>query len=367
MSPPATQDHTRALFVALAAVLVGFGAVMVQSASMTSWPAEAERLYFSRHVVFLLVAVAVGAVCARLPASFWFRAAPWLFAAVLVLLAAVLIPSVGTRVNGARRWLRVGSLSVQPAELAKLALPLLLCRLMRLRHAQQSRSFVRSLALVWPLAVTVPLVLLEPDLGTASFLAAGALVALFVGGWPLKNFAALGAVAVPCACAMVWLRPYQLRRITGLLEAWSDLNQAPYQLRQSLLALGEGGWFGVGLGRGWQKLSFLPEANTDFVFAVVGEELGLIATVGLLAVWAGLYAAGLRAISHLPRGGFAYPAAFALLTQLVLQAATNVAVVTALVPPTGIPHPLLSYGGTNLVVSMATVGIVLSLSRPTDS
>jgi cell division protein FtsW len=160
----------------------------------------------------------------------------------------------------------------------------------------------------------------------------------------------------------VSLKPYQMQRISGFLAAWTDLSQAPYQLQQSLMSLGAGGVTGVGIGRGWQKLSFLPEANTDFVFAVVGEELGLIGTLGLIAVWIGLYIAGLRTLRHLPRTGFEYAAGFTLLTQLVLQAALNVAVVTAMVPPKGIPHPLLSYGGSNLVVSIVSLGIVLSLS-----
>lgn len=129
------------------------------------------------------------------------------------------------------------------------------------------------------------------------------------------------------------------------------------------MSLGAGGITGVGLGKGWQKLSFLPEANTDFVFAVIGEELGLVGTLGLAAVWIGLYVFGLRLLRHQPRDSFAYIAGFTLLTQLVLQAALNVAVVTAMVPPKGIPHPLLSYGGSNLVVSIVSLGIVLSLSR----
>ena len=159
------------------------------------------------------------------------------------------------------------------------------------------------------------------------------------------------------------MKAYQLERITGFLAAWNDLDQAPYQMKQSLVSLGAGGFFGVGLGKGWQKLSFLPEANTDFVFAVVGEELGLIGTVGLIMLWGSFYAVGLRLIRHHDRQSFEYLTGFTLLTQLVIQAALNIAVVTAMVPPKGIPHPFLSYGGSNLVVSLLSVGIVISLSR----
>ena len=155
-----------------------------------------------------------------------------------------------------------------------------------------------------------------------------------------------------------------MQRITGFVTTWTDPSSAPYQVKQSLVSLGAGGFLGVGLGRGWQKLSFLPEANTDFVFAVLGEELGLLGTLGLLAIWGGVFACGIRLLRNLDRQGFEYIAAFTLLSQLLIQALLNMAVVTALLPPTGIPHPLLSYGGSNLVVSLVSIGIVVSLSRP---
>src|SRR5262249_38289913 len=142
-----------------------------------------------------------------------------------------------------------------------------------------------------------------------------------------------------------------------------DWSQVPYQLDQSLVSIGCGGLWGVGLGKGWQKLSFLPEANTDFVFSVVAEELGLIGTVGLLLLFAVLYWAGLRAAGEIRNNPFASTAAFVLLTQLVMQALTNMAVVTALIPPKGIPLPLVSYGGSALVMSLTCLGIVCSLSR----
>ena len=216
-----------------------------------------------------------------------------------------------------------------------------------------------------PVAVTAGLVMAEPDLGTALFLVAVAAIALFAGGWPLRHFVFAGLLSVPAASLLLLLRPYQMRRLTGFVAAWSDWSQVPYQLDQSLVSLGAGGLFGVGLGRGWQKLSFLPEANTDFVFAVVGEELGLLGTASLLVLWAAFYYAGLRAIRNVQRDRFATTAAFVLLTQTVLQALANMAVVTALIPPKGIPLPLVSYGGSALVTGLTSLGIILSLTRPT--
>ena len=185
---------------------------------------------------------------------------------------------------------------------------------------------------------------------------------MFLVGWPIRNFVFAALMAAPAAGYLVSVKPYQLQRITGFLATWSDMNQAPYQLKQSLVTLGSGGLSGVGLGRGWQKLSFLPEANTDFVFAVVGEELGLVGALGVVLLWGGIYAVGLRLLKDLDHKSFARVAATALLTQIILQAALNVAVVTAVVPPKGIPHPLLSYGGSSLMVSLVSFGVVISLS-----
>jgi cell division protein FtsW len=195
------------------------------------------------------------------------------------------------------------------------------------------------------------------------FLVICSAIALFAAGCPIRYFLAAGALAVPAAGFVAVLRPYQMRRITGFLAAWSDWSQVPYQLDQSLVSMGAGGLFGVGLGKGWQKLSFLPEANTDFVFSVVGEELGLVGTFSLLVLWGALFWVGLEVLRSVRNDRFAATAAFALLTQTVLQALINMAVVTALIPPKGIPLPLVSYGGSSLVMNLASLGIILSLSR----
>lgn len=363
------MDSRSSLFVSLVCVLLGFGLLMVHSASVTSRPTEFEQVYLSRHLLYLAVGIAAAVAAASLPPQFWSRAAPLLFLIALALLAAVLVPGVGTRIKGAQRWLRFGGWSMQPSELAKIALPLLVSRMMHARRDQLHRWIRGTVPLLLPLVLMVPLVLKQPDLGTAAFLVGGSGLVLFAGGWPLRNFLLGAAVAVPACGSLMAMRPYQIQRITGFLATWSDFDLAPYQLKQSLVSMGAGGTFGVGLGKGWQKLSFLPEANTDFVFAVIGEELGLVGTLSLVGLWLGLYFAGLRLLEHLPRRDFAFIAGFTLLTQTVAQAMLNVAVVTAMVPPKGISHPLVSYGGSNLVVCLVSLGIVLSLSRaePTDA
>jgi cell division protein FtsW len=281
-----------------------------------------------------------------------------------VLLVLVLLPGVGSRVKGAQRWFRFLGLSLQPSELAKLTVPLLVCRLAAERSALRFDWRRGLLPTVAPVAVAVPLVLLQPDLGTSLFLVMGTAISLFVSGWPLRWFGLGLAVAGPALGATMLAKPYQLQRIKGFLETWQDWTQAPYHLKQSLVTLAAGGTWGTGIGRGGQKLSFLPEAHTDFVFAVIGEELGLVGGAGVLLLWGVLFLTGLRLLRRVEPGRFEHAAACTLLTQVVLQAVINVAVVTALVPPKGIPHPLLSYGGTNLVVTLTALGLLFSLTRP---
>jgi cell division protein FtsW len=280
-----------------------------------------------------------------------------------MLLVLVLVPGIGVRVKGAQRWIRFPGMSLQPSELAKIAVPLMMCWLVDRNRHRLTGWIAGTIPFAIPIVFSVPLVLIEPDLGTALFLLGGASLVLFAGGWPLRNFLLGLSIAVPVALGALAMKPYQQRRITGFLQSWASFDDAPYQLKQSLVTMGAGGLYGVGLGRGWQKLSFLPEANTDFVFAVIGEELGLIGTISLIGLWCGLYLTGLRMLTHLDHRRFAFLAAFTLLTQLAGQAMLNIAVVTGMVPPKGISHPLISAGGSSLVVSLLAIGIVLSLSR----
>lgn len=359
----ADMDLDRRIFQLLVAIILGVGLLMVHSASMTSRPTEFEAVYLSRHAVFVGLGMLVAVVASRVPAPIWQRVAPWLFWGSVALLVVVLIPGLGTRVNGAQRWFRWGAFSMQPAELVKITLPLYIASLAAARHDRLHTWSSGFLGVAFPAAIAVPLVMIQPDLGTSLFLGGAALTVLFVAGWPLRNFFLSWLPVVPALLFIVVLKPYQLRRISGFVTMWSDWEQAPYQLKQSLLALSGGGWLGLGLGQGQQKLSYLPEANTDFVFAVVGEELGLVGTLTVIALWLAVFLVGLRLVTRVAHDRFAFAAAFTLLTELVLQALLNIAVVTAMVPPKGIPHPLVSYGGSSMLVSLTLTGILLGLTR----
>ncbi|MBM4074813.1 MAG: cell division protein FtsW, partial [Planctomycetes bacterium] len=286
------MDFSRQLFIALVLLLASFGLLMVHSSSVTSWPTEFDRVYLSKHLIFLSVGTAVAAFAASRRPSFWKRAAPYLFMITIMLLLLVLVPGVGVRVKGAQRWIRIPGISAQPSELAKVALPLMLCWILDRNRNKLTHLFSGTIPFFIPVAMMVPLVLIEPDLGTSLFLIAGAGLVLFAGGWPLRNFILGIIAAIPASLTILVMKPYQRQRIVGFMETWANVDSAPYQLKQSLVSLGSGGLFGVGLGKGWQKLGFLPEANTDFVFAVIGEELGLIGTCSLLLLWCGFYLVG---------------------------------------------------------------------------
>lgn len=348
-------------FVVCVVLLLAIGTMLVFSASITAMPSDFEQIYLSRQITFLTLAILAGTCCAVIPPAFWERAAPFLFLMSLLLLFAVLLPGVGTSVNGARRWLRLGPVSLQPSETAKITLTLLLARIV-VRQRQQPTVLAR-MQVLFAYLITAALVISEPDLGTTVFLMLIATLVLFFGGWPLREFFVAGAIALPAIATFLVLRPYQWRRLEGFVTTWTAPELAPYQVRQSLTTLGVGGWWGAGLGEGWQKLSFLPEANTDFIFAVVGEELGLVGTLSVVVLWVALLLFGRKLLQHQPEYSFAAVAGGTLLTQLVMQAAINVAVVTAMLPPKGISHPFISYGGSSLLVSCVAVGIIVGLSR----
>ena len=353
----------RRLFVSLVAVLLAVGVQMVHSASLTSLPSQADTTFLYRHLSYLLIAVCCGYLASRIPANWLKRNSRLMFTGLALMLILVLIPGVGTRVNGAQRWLRFAGLSIQPSEIGRLVMPIVASQIVsrfRIHSGFHARQIPQTLL---PLALILPLVVMEPDLGATVFLAAGYFLALFLGGWPLRYFFGCSLLLIPAIGSVAVLRPYQMQRITGFMAAWKDVTQAPWQIRQSLLSLGSGGLEGTGIGAGWQKLSYLPEANTDFVFAVIGEELGLSGTLTILVIWLGVFLTGRATLRHLQRTSFEWILGSTLVIQMMMQAMANVAVVTAMVPPKGVPHPFISYGGTNLLVNVVAVGLIVSMSR----
>jgi cell division protein FtsW len=336
--------------------LVAFGLVMVYSA--TSAPAVVDHgnpmTYLERQGAYALIGLALMTVAARFDYRRLRTLAPGLVLTALVLCFAVLV--VGTRVNGAKRWLGVGSATFQPSELAKLALAVWAAAyLARRRPPQTLRELAR------PIGVFCLLVLAEPDLGTAVALLVVLGAILIVSGVPLRPLAGAGTLVATLGLLAIWVEPYRRARIFSFLDPWHDPQGAGFQTVQALIALASGGPLGVGLGQGVQKVNYLPEAHTDMILGVVGEELGLVGVTSVIAAYAVFAYAGLR-LALRCKDPFGKRLAVGLVALVCGQAAINLAAVVGLAPLTGIPLPFISYGGSSLVVVLLSVGILLNIA-----
>lgn len=356
----------RALLLAVAA-LTAFGLIMVFSASeVQGWlwfhnPAY----YFERQLMWLALGVILLLAAANLD---YHRLRPlaWPLGVVtLVLMVVVLLPHFGVEVNGARRWLRLGPLQMQPAELAKIA-AIVFMALWLERHRDRLSSLengvVPFLAL---LGFTVLLVILERDLGT-TLIVAGILLAQFlVAGGRKRHVLLLALIMALCVYLFIRMEPYRLHRILAFVDPWSDPLNTGFQAIQSVVALGSGGFAGLGLGHSIQKYQWLPFAHTDFIFAIVGEETGLLGTSAVLALF-GLFAyRGYRVALKAP-DAFGSLLACGVTTWIALQAMINVAAVTVTLPTTGIPLPFISYGGSSLAITLLAVGILINVSTQSE-
>ncbi len=352
------------LFAVLA--LLGIGLVMVYSSSSV----KAEMIYedgfyfLKRQASWAVIGVALMFFFSKI--DYWIlkKWAKIVFAANLLLLVLVLVPGIGRVVNGAQRWIGFGSFAVQPSEFMKMAFVLFLawslCR--SLEHIGDFwRGLAPRLAL---LGLVFALVMLQPDMGTSLAIAGTVIVMLFAAGAKVWHLAGLAASALPLLGVMIWVAPYRLKRITSFLDPFADPQGSGYHIIQSLYALGSGGLFGLGLGRSRQKFFYLPEQHTDFIFAIIGDELGYLGGLVIIALFALLAWRGFMVATNAP-DSFAGLMAVGITAMIVVQGAINIGVVTSSMPITGIPLPFLSYGGSSLLPTMAGVGILLNISKHT--
>jgi cell division protein FtsW len=286
---------------------------------------------------------------------------PLIVTAVLMLIA-LWMPGLGVIRGGARRWLRLGSLFVEPSELAKLAVVFLLAELLSRRRERMDNFAAGPLPAFIITAPLALLILAQPDFGNAVMVVMLLFAMLFVAGVRLKHLGLAGGGALAIIGLQAVAKPYRMRRLSAFLDPWQAARGAGFQLIQSFIALGAGGGWGVGLGAGRQKMFYLPQAHTDFVFAVVGEEFGLIGALGIMALFAAILVRGMR-IAHKEPDPFASLLAVGLTALLTLQALINIAVVIGIIPTKGLPLPFLSYGGTAMVTALATLGALLALAR----
>lgn len=286
----------------------------------------------------------------------------WVYAFSLILLVLVLIPGIGQVRNDARRWLGVSSLAIQPAEIAKFTTVLFLADSLA-RRWQKMGDLIKGLGpYLVLLGITSVLVLAEPDLGTAVAIAASAAVVIFAGGAKIWHIILLGLMAIPVLGWAIMSKEYRLNRFLAFLHPWDDPVGDGYQIIQALYALGTGGPFGTGIGYSRQKWFYLPEPHTDFIFAVLGEEMGFVGTSLVLLLFFIIAWRGFRAAMSAP-DRFSCLLATGLTSLIVMQALVNIGVVTGSLPITGIPLPFISSGGSSLVISLASAGVLLNISR----
>ena len=351
----------------LALLLIGL--VMVASASIGISERELGEpfFYFQRQLFFVLIGLAAAVIGVSVPTHVWEQQSIWLLVGAFLLLILVLMPGLGHEVNGSRRWIRLGFMNFQASELARVML-LTYVASYAVRRADELRStfkgFMKPVGVLFAAAV---LLLAEPDFGAATVLMATGLGVLFLAGVRLRHFLVPVAVGAGGMLLLAFTSDYRLRRLTAFRNPWADPYDSGFQLTQSLIAIGRGEWFGVGLGSSVQKLFYLPEAHTDFVFAVMAEEFGFAGVVLVIGLFALLVGRALRIARNAAEAGFEFQSylAAAIGIWLGLQAFVNVGVNMGLLPTKGLTLPLFSYGGTNMLVTLGWLGVLARIHHET--
>lgn len=361
----------RYLLMLSAGILLSIGLIMVASASMSVADALfGSPFYFLvRHLVYIFLGIAVGLFAMRVPIATWQRFSGVLLLTGFILLVLVLIPGIGRRINGSMRWIGVGPLTLQPSEFAKFAVIIYMSAYL-LRRQEEVRSswlgFIKPMAVV---GVAVLLFLLEPDFGASMVTVSAVLGMLFLVGTPLLQFAVLISTVVVMGSLAVIFEPYRMKRMLAFTDPWADQFNSGYQLTQSLIAFGRGEWFGVGLGKSVQKLFYLPEAHTDFVFAVYAEEFGLVGVLFMIGLFWLLVRSAMRIGQQAELRSQIYPAylAYGIAFLIAMQALVNIGVNMGLFPTKGLTLPLVSYGGSSLLIVFLMLGVLLRIDSENTS
>ncbi len=359
---PIRWSDPAGLLMTTTGVLVLVGLVMILSASL--WSSESSPfLYFNKQVLWAVIGLAVFFFFARFDYKRLKGLGYWLLPLVIFLLLVVLVPGIGTNVGGSSRWFRLGPLSFQPSEAAKLALVLFAADVFSRKKEKRFKDFAHAAIPMIPvLAVLTGLVMLQPDLGTTSLLGFIGMGMLFVAGARVRHLLPFALVGTGLALGAALFEPYRRARILAFLNPWADPLNTGYHTIQSLIALGSGGWFGVGLGASRQKWTYVPNAHTDFIFAILGEEMGLLGTLMIVGLFAFLAYLGITTARR-ASDRFGMLLAAGITMWITLQALVNMGAVTAALPVTGVPLPLVSFGGTSLVICLCAMGILTNIAR----
>ena len=348
----------------IVSLLIAIGVVMIYSASaMHGYEKMQDSLYFiKRHIVYVVLGYISMFAIMAMNISLLKTFSKWMIAFSGILLLAVLIPGLGREISGARRWFSFGPITFQPSELAKIAIIIYIADIAARREAI-IRSFLYGyLPGLLVTGAFVGLVLLEPDLGTAIDIAAISFLVLFVSGARVSHISCTILAGLPALYFLLFSVPYRRKRLLIFLNPWADRKGAGFQIIQSLIALGSGGLIGVGLGQSKQKLFYLPEAYTDFIFAIIGEELGFLGILAVIILFALFVWQGMRVCLY-SQDAFGRALSFGVVTMITLEAIINIGVVSGILPTKGLPLPFVSYGGTSLVFHMMAVGLLLNVAK----
>ena len=363
--PPILIDR-KLLFVVTS--LLALGLVMVGSASISTAASKLDQpfYYFNRQCIFAVIAIACAWAVATVQLSFWQKNAPYLLMIGIALLVLVLTP-VGREVNGSKRWLPLGPINMQVAEFIKLFSIIYIADYLQRHHRQLRGSFFKVMGPLFLLGIAAVLLLLQPDMGSVVVILSVVLAMMFLGGARLDVFMMLMAILAVLFSLLVWLAPYRFQRLQTFMDPWADPFGSGFQLTQALIAFGRGDWLGVGLGSSMQKLFYLPEAHTDFLYSILAEELGLIGALSVLTLFAVFIwrAFAIGRAAELAGQVFASQIAYGIGLWIGLQACVNMGVNMGALPTKGLTLPLMSYGGSSLVIICIAIALLLRVDLET--
>lgn len=367
MSESKLQFDRSLLFAAGALMFIGL--IMVCSASITIADSMTGQplFYFIRQVVFAVAGLGVAWAVVSIRLAVWQRIAPQLLMFGVFMLVLVLIPGIGREVNGASRWLPLGPVNLQVAEVIKLFAILYIADYLQRHHGQLHTSFLKVLAPLMLLGLAALLLLLQPDMGSMVVIMSTVLAMLFLGGARLDVFASLIAVMAGLFAMLIWVAPYRLERLQSFMDPWADPFGSGFQLTQALIAFGRGDWLGVGLGSSMQKLFYLPEAHTDFLYSILAEELGLVGALAVIVLFFIFICRALAIGRAAEMAGqvFGAQVAYGIGIWLGMQACVNIGVNMGALPTKGLTLPLMSYGGSSLVIVCVAIALLLRVDMET--
>ena len=358
---------TRINLFTVSIVLICIGIVMIySSSSIYAWENYHDSFYFlKRHLIFLVIGIFFGFLAMLIDYRSLRKYSRPLLWISLLLLVIVLIPGFGREVSGARRWFRFKFISFQPSELANLALIIYIADFIA-RKSDKIKTLTQGfIPPICALGALCFLILLQPDLGTTIALGSVVLIMLFVAGVRGRYILSLILCSLPAIYLLVFSVPYRRARILAFLNPWLDPKGSGFQIIQSQIAIGSGGIFGLGLGHSKQKLFYLPAAHTDFIFSIIGEELGLIGTLAVIVLFMLFIRQGLKVVKN-AQDKFGYFLALGLILMISLKAIVNIGVSCGVFPTKGLPLPFISYGGSSLIFDMVSLGILINIARTGD-